>query len=241
MLTALLIGLAAGFLAGMLGIGGGFIFVPLMTHFHPELGLHGAMATSAGFAVCAGLSSYLSHRQHSALLGKLLAPIIAGGFCGALIGPRISLLLSDRVLALAFAGFVLLPYVIRLLRFDLKPSLPLLLFSGLVIGLASSLMGVGGGLLLIPLLIQGLKQEPRRVITTSALFVAINCTVATAGYSLAGQVDWLTLLIAGPAGVLAAKIGSMVSRRIPQRVLSFIMTGVLTPIILIRMLIAAFG
>ena len=111
MLTALLIGLAAGFLAGMLGIGGGFIFVPLMTHFHPELGLHGAMATSAGFAVCAGLSSYLSHRRHSALLGKLLAPIIAGGFCGALIGPRIRLLLSDRVLALAFAGCF--PYIPR--------------------------------------------------------------------------------------------------------------------------------
>ncbi len=239
MLAALLIGLAAGFLAGMLGIGGGFIFVPLMAHFHPELGLHGAMATSAGFAVCAGLSSFLNHHRHAALLGELLAPILAGGLLGALLGPRLSLLLPEKVLAVAFTVMVVLPYLIRLLRFELKPSLPLLLMSGLIIGAASSLLGLGGGLLIMPLLIQGLGQEPRRAITTSALFVTINCGVATAGYGLAGQVDWLTLVIAGPAGVLAAKLGSRVSRRLPQRVLSFILTGVLTPLIVLRMLLEA--
>ena len=241
MLSALLIGLSAGFLAGLLGIGGGFIFVPLMAHFHPELGLRAAMATSAGFAVCAGLSSYLNHRRHAALLSELFLPILAGGLLGALLGPRLSLVLPEKVLAVAFSVMVLLPYLIRLLRFDLKPSPALLLISGLIIGSASSLLGLGGGLLIMPLLIQGLKQEPRRAITTSALFVAINCGVATAGYGLAGQVDWLSLVIAGPAGVLAARLGARASRRLPQRVLSFILTGVLTPLIVIRMLLEALG
>ena len=117
----------------------------------------------------------------------------------------------------------------------------MLLISGLIIGAASSLLGLGGGLLIIPLLIQGLNQEPRRVITTSALFVAINCAVATAGYSIAGKVAWSILLIAGPVGVLAARLGARVSRRLPQRLLSFILTGVLTPLIIIRMLLLTLG
>jgi uncharacterized protein len=61
MTAGVLVGLFSGFLAGLVGIGGRLIFVPLIMTVYSNVNIHKAIATSSGFAVAAGLSSFTSH------------------------------------------------------------------------------------------------------------------------------------------------------------------------------------
>ncbi len=235
MVFAIITGLLAGILAGLLGIGGGVVFVPLLTTFYPQLGIHSAIATSTGFVIFAGLSSFISHNRHAKPLPDVLPAIIGGSLLGAVMGPHLALMLPGQLLAILFAAMVLLPYLVRILRIRLKSNFLTLAICGLVIGTMAALFGIGGGALLVPLLTQGFKRDVRRAITTSALFIVFNASIATTVYTLNHAVDWHVLAFAAPAGILGAHLGSRISRLTPPRLLK-IMLAVLSILIILKML-----
>ena len=157
MLAALLIGLAAGFLAN--AHRRRLHLCAAHDAFHPELGLHGTMATSAGFAVCAGLA--LSEPPACRPAGTARRSWPATARRPARPAPESAA--ARKVLAVAFTVMVVLPYLIRL-PVSTQARLPLLLISGLIIGAASSLLGLGGGLLIMPikaLARNGAQSRPR--------------------------------------------------------------------------------
>ena len=109
-----MIGLAAGFLAGLLGIGGGVLMVPAMVLI---LGFdqHVAQGTSLLVIIPAALTGSLAHYRRGRLVLRDAVTIAAGGVIGAVIGSVFALSIDDELLRRLFAGFLLIVAVRMLL------------------------------------------------------------------------------------------------------------------------------
>ena len=236
MAAAILVGLLSGFLAGLAGIGGGFIFVPLIMTVYSNVDIHKAIATSSGFAVAAGLSSFITHIRKGSPYVDIMAGFLAGSLAGAVAGPYISLMIAANVLTKLFAAIVILPALMRVLKFSIKPRIVYIVMLGFLIGCFSSMFGIGGGILLMPILIQAFNLDLRRSLTTSALFIAVNSTIATTIYACKGFVMWDILLFAAPAGIAGAFFGARVSQRLKPAYIKAILVIILMGVV-VKMLI----
>ncbi|MEB3235916.1 MAG: sulfite exporter TauE/SafE family protein [Cyanobacteriota bacterium] len=177
------LGLVAGLLSGLLGIGGGLIFSPLLLW----LGLppHQALATSSLAIVLTTLGGSWSHlRSRSLPLGPSLA-IGLGSGAAALVFSELGRSIHDGlllglqalmygVLTLVMRPAALVPEVSE----PAPPPLAALVGIGLVAGLASGLLGLGGGLVMVPLMVTLLRQPVRLAVRLSTLAVLVAATVA---------------------------------------------------------------
>jgi uncharacterized membrane protein YfcA len=111
------IGLAAGFLAGLLGVGGGVLMVPAMVLL---LGFdqHVAQGTSLLVIIPAALTGSYTHHRNGRLVLRDAAFLAAGGVIGAVIGSVLALSIEDQLLRRLFAGFLLISGVRILLPKD---------------------------------------------------------------------------------------------------------------------------
>ncbi len=162
-LACLVLGGIVGFLAGLLGIGGGLIIVPVLSFLLPWAGISPplvmpmALATSLASIVLTSSSAAYSHYQlghvQFSFISSLLPGILLGGFLGSVIADSIPAESLPRI----FGGIVLLLAFQMLLSLKLKalkslPSVSFNVFSGAGIGIISSLAGIGGGSLTVPYL-----------------------------------------------------------------------------------------
>lgn len=198
------IGCAAGFLAGLLGIGGGVIIVPGLLIVLPQLGVAGpglvkvAMATSLAVTLLISISGVQEHIVQRAIDWVAFLRLGIGMMLGSFAGSQLSASVSDTLLTALFAAFVLYG-AWSMLRGKkaaaaFHPPLPgtlELALKGSGIGAFSAMAGIGGALLTVPLLAAHLPM-PRAVATTAALGIPL-AAAATLGYGLA----------AGPAGTCA--------------------------------------
>lgn len=183
-----LMGLVAGFFAGLLGIGGGLILVSLMVFafnaqdFPADRVMHLALGTSLATIVFTSIKSILAHHRHGAVRWDIVRHSAAGLVLGTLAGSAIADALRSRVLAVVFTAFVVYSAVNMML--DIRPRadrrLPgpagLQVGAGLV-GLASALVGAGGGFISIPLM-SFCNVPMRQCVATSA---ALGLPIALAG------------------------------------------------------------
>ena len=193
----LALGLAAGFLAGLLGIGGGMLMVPLLTYL---LGQHGvapglavkmAIATSMATIMFTSLSSVRAHHQRGAVrwdLVKGLAPGILAG--GLLAGAGLFALLKGAWLALFFAAFVSFSGWQMLRNKRPAPSRQMppptgQAAAGAGIGLLSGLVGAGGGFVSVPFMVWCNVPVHLAVATSAALGFPI-AVANTLGYVIGG-------------------------------------------------------
>lgn len=233
-------GAAAGLFGSLLGLGGGVLIVPLLTLvFGLELreavgvSLVSVIMTSS---VAAGV--YLERHVADLRLGMRLELFTA---IGALVGGSIAFLIEERVLALLFA--VLLAYVaFSMLRAraaggpatpdDESTSyevhnLPLGVVGATGAGVLSALLGVGGGIVKVPLMHLGMGVPLRVSTATSNLMVGITAAASAVIYVIHGEVD---PYIAGPTAIgvfLGASAGSRIAHRVDLRVLRFLFVAVL--------------
>jgi uncharacterized membrane protein YfcA len=163
LLTYLALGLFVGFFAGLLGIGGGIIIVPLllmvfgMEHFPDERVLHLALGTSIASIVFTSMSTVWAHQRHHTVRWDVLRKVTPGVVGGTLLGTFVANALPSRYLATFFIAFAF--YSAIQMWLDIKPAptrqLPGwigMTAAALLVGALSSLIGVGGGFLAIPLL-----------------------------------------------------------------------------------------
>jgi uncharacterized membrane protein YfcA len=235
----LAIGLLAGFLAGLLGIGGGALIVPMLVfvftaqRFAPEHLLHVALGTSMASIVFTSLSSMRAHHAHGAVdwrIARALAPgLLAGSFGAALLAG----LIPTRPLAMLFTALVV--FVGTQLLLDLEPrnarELPGpagLFLAGAVIGGVSSLAAAGGAFLAIPFLAWCNVPLRRAIGTASATGFPI-AVAGSAGYVVQGwhapglpeaSLGYVYLPALGLVVVmsmLAAPFGARLAHRLPVR------------------------
>ena len=195
-LELLLLGSVTGFLAGLLGIGGGMLMVPFLTlllshkNFPPDLVLKMAVATSLATICFTSLASVRAHHARGAVrwdVVKLLAPgIVVGG----LLGAQVAKALPNTLLALLFAVFI--GFSATQMWLNKKPAasrqLPTgagMFGAGGLIGLLSSLVGAGGAFISVPFMTWCNLPIHNAVGTSAALGFPI-ALAATVGYVIAG-------------------------------------------------------
>lgn len=191
-----LMGLFAGFFAGLLGIGGGLILVSLMVfafnaqHFPADRVMHLALGTSLATIIFTSLKSAHAHHQRGAVRWDIVKNASAGLVIGTLAGSAVAESLRSRVLAVVFTAFVIYSAINMMLDVKPKPSRQLPGPAGLqlaagFIGIASALVGAGGGFVSIPLM--SLCNVPMRqcVATSAALGVPI-AVAGTIGFLVGG-------------------------------------------------------
>ena len=233
----LTLGGVVGFLAGLLGIGGGMIMVPAMTWLLVQRGVESGHAVKMAIATCmatilfTSLSSVRAHNRLGAVrwdLARQLAPgIIAGGL---LAGAGAFAVLKGQGLALFFAAFIGYTAV-QMLR-NRKPhpdrQMPGALATagvGAAIGFLSGLVGAGGAFLSVPFMTR-CNVPPRHAVGTSAALGFPIAAASTAGYlvsgwplapALPGAFGYLylpALALVALASISTAPLGARVAQRI---------------------------
>jgi len=233
-----LLGLATGYMAGLLGVGGGMLMGPFLTLImsargvQVDLAVKMAIATSMATIVFTSMASVRSHHQRGAVLWPIvrrLAPGIVVG--GALASAGVFALLKGSALAIFFALFVSFSATQMLLDKKPKPSRQMpgtagQWASGGVIGFLSGLVGAGGGFVSVPFMVAHNVPMLNAVATSAALGFPI-ALVNTIGYVVSGQTVanlptgslgyvWLpSLLVIASGSVLTAPLGAKMAHRLP--------------------------
>lgn len=228
-------GFVAGLLAGLLGIGGGTVLVPLLVtlNYTPVQ----AVATSSLSIVITSLSGSL----HNWRRGYLRPQAVLALGLPALASAQIGVLLSDRVspqwLLLAF-GFLLLTNLglmqwrLRLGSGESAPAVgmnPALvqLLTGAAAGFLAGFFGVGGGVILVPLQMVGLGRPLKEAIQTSLGVIILTALAAVVGHALQGNVLWRGGLLLGAGGLVGAQITARWLPKLPARVVNLCFSALL--------------
>ncbi|WP_300650710.1 sulfite exporter TauE/SafE family protein [Hydrogenophaga sp.] len=179
--TALLAtGLVAGVLAGLLGVGGGIVIVPVLYHLFTLLGvdesvrMHAAVGTSLATIIPTSILSSRSHRKRGSLDMSLIKRLMPSVVVGVIVGSVASRFLSGASLTAVFASIALLVALNMALKRDgvaVANGLPGTAGTALLgggIGGVSTLMGIGGGTLSVPIL-NALRVPMHTAVGTGAM------------------------------------------------------------------------
>lgn len=222
LLVLSLLGLLGGVLSGVAGVGGGIIFVPALVYV-AGWDIKEAVAASLVIIVFSALSGTLRNlRSENAVNWKVTALLSSTVAPSALIGVAISRASSNTVVELVFATMLLAlayPTARGASRYaESRGKLPpaLVLLAGVGIGTLAGLVGVGGGVLMVPLMVLGLGLRPKIAIATSLSVVFFTGLVGAAGYIATGFTQLLSLppLIAG--SIAGAWLGVRLRDRTPD-------------------------
>ncbi len=252
-------GVASGFLAGIAGVGGGIVTVPVLDFILEWYGVPSsirmqiAVATSLAVIIPTSISSARAHHQRGAVDLALAGQWGWAIGLGAILGVVIAARLDGSTLSAIFAVFAILVAVKMALPMDDKvvveqvPEGATIKLLPLFIGTLSSMMGIGGGTLTVPSLTL-MGKTIHRAVGTSALFgliIAIPGTVAfvVTGWGLpslppasAGYVNVLGFVLIAPTAVLCAPLGARVAHALSRRSLSLFF-GLFLLAVAVRMLL----
>jgi uncharacterized protein len=198
-LTLVLAGAVAGFLAGFFGIGGGIILVPLLLQYFdvhgvaPQVATQLALGTSLLVIVFASLSSAPHYLKHGLVVPRAVVIMSACSIAGAFVGSGIAVALPGKVLQMMF-GIVVAGASVKLFfgsKDDTRKTQPdlrarWLIATGFSTGVASAMVGVGGGIFWIPVMHALLKFPLKKAIGTSSAAIVLTALAGCAGYALRG-------------------------------------------------------
>lgn len=249
-----LVGGVAGILAGLLGIGGGLVIVPMLVYvfelnaFPRELIMHLALATSMASIMFTSVSSFMAHHRRGAVRWDVVRKIVLGILTGTFLGSCFASSLSSNFLKIFFVIFLYFVAVQLLLNKKPKggrdlPGMAGMFAVGNIIGAVSSFVGIGGGTLSVPFMLW-CNIKVHNAIGTSA---AIGLPIAVAGtlgyivggwnvaglpaYSV-GYVSLPALVGIAAASVLTAPLGVKLAHSLPvdklKRIFAFLLFVVAT-------------
>ena len=245
-----LLGVGTGFLAGLLGIGGGMLMVPFITLIlngrgvAPDLAVKMAIATSMATIIFTSISSVRAHHKRGAVRWDIVKRLAPGIVLGAIVASMgVFALLKGSWLALFFALFVGFSATQMLLDKKPKPTRTMpgtagQLGAGGAIGFLSGLVGAGGGFVSVPFMTWCNVPIHNAVATSAALGFPIALANA-AGYVVSGQgvenlprssVGYIyvpALVVIACASVLMAPLGVRAAHALPIASLKRVFAGIL--------------
>lgn len=191
-LSFLLLGSIVGFIAGLLGVGGGGIMVPVLAFIFLQQGIHSdnvmllALGTSMASIIVTSISSLLAHQKHNAINWRVVKPMSIGVIIGTLFSTFLASHLSSFYLAIFFTVFMGYTAVKMLFKKQAQHvveeiSLSGLLISSTAIGAISALVSIGGGSLTVPYLTSKNINIKKAIGTSAAIGLPISLA-GTIGY-----------------------------------------------------------
>lgn len=239
--AVLVAGVVTGLLAGLFGIGGGAVIVPVLYEVFRLTGVPEAVrmqlcvGTSLAIIVPTTLRSYRAHRGRGLVLPEVLRAWTVPAVLGVAVGAAAAALAPADLFEAAFAliaGVIALRLLFGAERWALADELPQGLAMrgyGFLVGVGSSLMGISGGSLVTMILTLYRKTIHQAVATASGLGVPITLA-GTIGYALAGLpheaalpplslgfVSAIGVVLIAPVSSFVAPFGARLAHRLPQR------------------------
>jgi len=189
----ILVGILVGTLSGFFGIGGGMILIPILMVL--GIDIKTAIGISIVQMVFSSLyGSYLNHKKGSLIIGEGVWVGI-GGFIGGLLGARVSNMIPDTTLQYMFLGLLAFA-LIRLFSAKIsdnnsvKSLSKVVLFGvGVLIGVFAIALGVGGSILLTPILAGFLLYPIKKAVSAGLFFVAFSSVAGLASHLSSGTID----------------------------------------------------
>jgi uncharacterized membrane protein YfcA len=234
LLRTIVVGLIAGFLSGLFGVGGGILIVPalvLVLGFVQRVA-HGTSLAAVLPIAISSLASYATGDKVDWRVGILLA---AGAVVGAVLGTHLLQRVPHDALAISF-GILLVLTAVRLIldhsdasgRGDIHlGGAALLVAIGLIAGVLAGLLGVGGGIILVPVMVVGFSI-PAAIAKGTSLFVVIPTSImGTWRNRKKGNADLRIAAILGLAGVVSAFVAGKLSIGMSERLSNVLFAALL--------------
>ena len=242
----IIIGIFVGISSGLLGVGGGFLMVPLQLFLlssigvSPDLALRISLGTSLAIIIPTAL---VGVHTHYAELKQILKPgIFIGifGMIGGILGGLSSVHIHASILEAILGIFLILIAIYMIVnknsenqKFNIKLNWRIAGFFGLAIGFLSGLLGLGGGIFLIPVLIFLLGFSLIEAIGISSIFISLSSIGGTVSYIITGaginsfpySIGYISLINFGVIAIFSipfAFVGAKLAHKFPEKNLKLI-------------------
>lgn len=223
------VGLVSGILAGLFGVGGGIVMTPgiqVLLGAPPIV----ALATPLPVIFPTALAGALSYRRGGELDTRAAAWLVGPGLVGAIAGAWLTEVIDTTLLLVVTAG--LLGYqalgILRIARRDTtspraRVASGLTLGAiGLVAGSVSGLLGIGGGVVMVPLLAGRLGMPLKRALGTSLLAIVALVVPGTVVHATLGHIDVWIFLVLTAGAVPGARLGAAIALGARERTLRLV-------------------
>lgn len=251
LIVLLITGAGIGFASGLLGVGGGFIMVPVLywlmtsTGIDPTIALRVSLGTSLAVILPTALSGAFGHYRRQAVLIKPTLYIASTGIIGGILGGIIATSIPGDILKTIFGFTVILVALIMIMvRYPEIQETPLdkplyFLIGGLFIGMMSGLLGVGGGFIIVPFMVLLMRYDIHKAVGTSAAVIVFTSIggiisytfngIGVSGlpeYSL-GYVNLLQFVVLAGLSIPMAQLGVKAAHSLPSKQLKYVFVAVL--------------
>jgi uncharacterized protein len=220
-----LIGLVSGVLSGLFGVGGGIVMTPglqVLLGTTPIV----ALATPLPVIFPTALTGAMTYRRAGEVDTRAVAWIVGPGIAGAAVGAWLTrlidtdLLLVVTAILLAYQAVGILNGARTRTRAAPRPATALAYaLTGLLAGVVSGLLGIGGGLVMVPVLAGVLGMPLKRALGTSLLAIVVLVIPGTIVHTALGHIDWAIFLVVTIGAVPGARIGAGIALGTKERTL----------------------
>ena len=250
-IALLITGVGVGFASGLLGVGGCFIMVPVQFWVLTSIGVDATIAIRIAFGTNlavvfpTAISGALGHSRKKAVLWKAGVVLGLAGLVGAIFGGYFAAHIPGNILKIGF-GLAILAGAIRMLtgkppKIEKEPidnNLVYILW-GFPLGIVSGIIGIGGGVLMIPVMVIALRFKMHQAVGTSTalmvfasiggilsyLFNGLNVS-GLPPYSV-GYVNFLQWILLAGTSVPMAQVGVRVAHKLPAKQLKYVFIAVM--------------
>jgi len=244
-------GIGVGFASGLLGVGGCFIMVPVQfwaltaTGVETTTAIRIAFGTNLAVVLPTAISGAIGHHRRNAVLWKAGVNIGLSALVGAMVGGMIAAHLPGGMLKIGF-GLAILAGAIRMLtakppKASSEPVDSNLVYFlwGVPLGIVSGVIGIGGGVLMIPVMVLALRFKMHQAVGTSTalmIFASLGGILSYVYHGLhqpglppysAGYVNLLHFVLLAGTSVPMAQVGARVAHKIPAKQLKYLFIAVM--------------
>ncbi|MED4755261.1 sulfite exporter TauE/SafE family protein [Brevibacillus choshinensis] len=247
----LFIGVAAGVVGSIAGLGGGIFFVPALLFFAnayipDSMTAQVAAATSLIVIAVTALSSSISYLKQKKVDVQSALLFFIGSAPGAIVGVYLNKLLPLEGFTLLFGLFQLLMFALMMIKDKLKPrniqwevkrhfvdhegneyeygySRWTAILIAFFVGITSSLFGVGGGVLMVPAMMILFRFPPHIATATSMLVIFFSAVIGSVTNVLHGNIDWLYAAMLAPGAWAGGKLGAIAASKMKGRTIVLVL------------------
>ena len=250
-IALLITGIGVGFASGLLGVGGCFIMVPVQfwaltsIGVDPTIAIRIAFGTNLAVVLPTALSGAIGHSRKKAVLWK--AGIILGlsGLVGSVVGGYFAAHIPGNILKILF-GLAILAGGIRMLtakppKVEKEPIDNVLIYIvwGFPLGIVSGIIGIGGGVLMVPVMILAMRFKMHQAVGTSTALMIFTSIGGILSYILnglnvsglppysVGYVNFLQWILLAGTSVAMAQVGVRVAHKLPAKQLKYVFIAVM--------------
>jgi len=250
-IALLVTGLGVGFASGLLGVGGCFIMIPVQfwalksIGVDPTIAIRIAFGTNLLVVLPTAFSGAMTHHKKGAVLWKAGVTLGIFGGIGAFFGAFVAAHLPGKVLTTAFGIAVILGAVRMLtakppqITDEPSDSLTAFILWGIPLGVVSGIIGIGGGVLMIPIMVFFLKFKMHQAVGTSTALMIFTALGGALSYWIngigvqglppysTGYLNWLQWVLLAGCSIPAAIVGAKTAHLLPAKQLKYIFIAVM--------------